>query len=163
MFDLVAESGCGYVLMHVEGPPRTERAPRAYDDAVEHLKQWFSERLEAALGRGVAAEQIALDPGLDFDLGVDDDLEILRRLEELHALGRPLYVSLSRKDFIGAVLAGSWEDRLPAAEREWGTAAAVTLAVAAGAQILRLHDRSALQAMRVAAAIRHGAPAGSAV
>ncbi len=162
MFDLVADSGCGYVLMHIEGPPRTERAPRAYDDPVEHLKEWFSERLEAALGRGVAAEQIALDPGLDFDLGVDDDLEVLRRLEELHVLGRPLYVSLSRKDFIGAVLAGTWEDRLPAAEREWGTAAAVTLAVAAGAQILRLHDRSALQAMRVAAAIRHGAPAGSA-
>jgi dihydropteroate synthase len=162
MFDLVAGSGCGYVLMHIEGPPRTERAPRAYDDAVEHLKRWFSERLEAALRRGVAAEQIVLDPGLDFDLGVEDDLEILRRLEELHALGRPLYVSLSRKDFIGAVLAGSWEDRLPAAEREWGTAAAVTLAVAAGAQVLRIHDRSALQAMRVAAAIRHGAPAGSA-
>ncbi len=163
MFDLVADSGCGYVLMHIEGPPRVDRPPRAYDDVVEHLKQWFSERLEAALGRGVAAEQIALDPGLDFDLGVDDDLEVLRRLEELHVLGRPLYVSLSRKDFIGAVLAGSWEDRLPAAEREWGTAAAVTLAVAAGARILRIHDRSALQAMRVAAAIRHGAPAGSAV
>jgi dihydropteroate synthase len=163
MFDLVAESGCGYVLMHIEGPPRTERAPRAYDDPVEHLKRWFSERLEAALGRGVAAEQVALDPGLDFDLGVDDDLEVLRRLEELHALGRPLYVSLSRKDFIGAVLAGSWEARLPAAEREWGTAAAVTLAVAAGARILRIHDRSALQALRVAAAIRHGAPARSAV
>jgi dihydropteroate synthase len=163
MFDLVAESGCGYVLMHIEGPPRTERAPRAYDDPVEHLKRWFSERLEAALGRGVAAEQVALDPGLDFDLGVDDDLEVLRRLEELHALGRPLYVSLSRKDFIGAVLAGSWEARLPAAEREWGTAAAVTLAVAAGARILRIHDRSGLQALRVAAAIRHGAPARSAV
>jgi dihydropteroate synthase len=163
MLDLVAESGCGYVLMHIEGPPRTERAPRAYDDAVEHLKRWFSERLEAALRRGVAAEQIVLDPGLDFDLGVEDDLEILRRLEELHALGRPLYVSLSRKDFIGAVLAGSWEDRLPAAQREWGTAAAVALAVAAGAQVLRIHDRSALQAMRVAAAIRYGAPARSAV
>ena len=58
-------------------------------------------------------EQIAIDPGLDFDLSPEQDLEILRRLGELRELGLPLYVSLSRKDFIGAVLAGSWEERLP--------------------------------------------------
>ena len=63
---------------------------------------------------GVAEEQIAIDPGLDFDLNTEQDLEILRRLGELRALGLPLYVSLSRKDFIGAVLAGSWEERWPA-------------------------------------------------
>jgi dihydropteroate synthase len=62
-------------------------------------------------------------------------------------------VSLSRKDFLGAVLAGSWEKRAPAADREWATAAATALAVAAGADLLRLHDPSALQAMRIAAAI----------
>jgi dihydropteroate synthase len=84
---------------------------------------------------------------------VEQDLEILRRLGELHELGRPLYVSLSRKDFLGAVLAGSWEERLPAEERQWGTVAAASLAVAAGAQLLRLHDRSALQAVRVAGRI----------
>ena len=99
-------------------------------------------------------EQIAIDPGLDFDLSTEQDLEILRRMGELAELGRPLYVSLSRKDFIGAVLAGSWEDRLPASEREWGTAAAASLAVAAGAAILRIHDRSVLQAVRVAGRIR---------
>ena len=87
-------------------------------------------------------EQIAIDPGLDFDLSPEQDLEIMRRLGELRALGLPLYVSLSRKDFIGAVLAGSWEERLPAGEREWGTVAAVTLAVREGADILRIHDRS---------------------
>ncbi len=68
------------------------RGPRRrahHDDPVEHLKRWFSERLEAALGRGVAEEQIVLDPGLDFDLSVADDLEILRRLGELRELGRP--------------------------------------------------------------------------
>ena len=161
MLDLVASSGCGYVLMHIEGPPRVDRPTPGYGDVVEHLKRWFGERLEAATARGVAEDQIALDPGLDFDLSVDDDLEILRRLGELHDLGRPLYVSLSRKDFIGAVLGGSWDERLPAAEREWGTAAAASLAVAAGAQVLRLHDRSALQAVRVAGAIVHGAPAGA--
>jgi dihydropteroate synthase len=154
MLELVAERGCGLVLMHIEGPPRVDREPPRYDDPVDHMRAWFSGRVESALERGVAAEQIALDPGLDFDLGVGDDLEILHRLGELRELGRPLYVSLSRKDFLGAVLAGSWEGRLPAGDREWATGAAAALAIANGADLLRLHDQSALQAMRIAAAIR---------
>jgi dihydropteroate synthase len=153
MFGLVAGSGCGYVLMHIEGPPRVDRPWRRYDDVVDHLRAWFEGRVELARELGVAEEQIAIDPGLDFDLSPDQDLEILRRLGELRALGLPLYVSLSRKDFIGAVLAGSWEQRLPPGEREWGTVAAVTLAVREGADILRIHDRSSLQAMRVAGQI----------
>jgi dihydropteroate synthase len=153
MLELAAETGCGLVVMQIEGPPREERELPRYDDPVDHLKRWFSARLEYAAKLGVAEEQIALDPGLDFDLSVADDLEILRRLGELKELGRPLYVSLSRKDFLGAVLAGSWEQRAPAGDREWATAAAVTLAVTAGADVLRLHDASALQAMRLAAAI----------
>jgi dihydropteroate synthase len=153
MFELAAETGCGLVLMHIEGPPREDRPTPSYSDPVDHLRAWFTARLESAIARGVAEEQVALDPGLDFDLSVADDLEVLRRLGELKALGRPLYVSLSRKDFLGAVLAGSWEERLPAADREWATAAATTLAVVAGADLLRLHDQSALQAMRIASAI----------
>lgn len=153
MFELVAESGCGYVLMHIEGPPRVDRPWRRYDDVVDHLRAWFEGRVELARGLGVAEEQIAIDPGLDFDLSPEQDLEILRRLGELRALGLPLYVSLSRKDFVGAVLAGSWEGRLPAREREWGTVAAVTLAVREGADVLRIHDRSSLQALRVAGEI----------
>jgi dihydropteroate synthase len=153
MFELVAETGCGYVLMHIEGPPRRDRPWREYDDVVDHLRAWFEGRVEAALELGVAEEQIAIDPGLDFDLSPEQDLEILRRLGELRSLGLPLYVSLSRKDFIGAVLAGSWEERLPPGEREWGTVAAVTLAVREGADILRIHDRSSLQAIRVAGEI----------
>jgi dihydropteroate synthase len=159
MFDLAAETGCGLVLTHIEGAPREDREPRRYEDPVDHLKGWFSERLEAAAMSGVEQEQVVLDPGLDFDLSVADDLEILRRLAELKELGRPLYVSLSRKDFLGAVLAGSWERRAPAGDREWATAAGVTLAVTAGADLLRLHDPSALQAMRIAAAIE--APKGA--
>lgn len=153
MLDVAAETGCGLVLMHIEGPPREDRPTPRLDDPVDHLRRWFAGRLEAAAERGVGDEQIAIDPGLDFDLSVTDDLQILRRLGELEGLGRPLYVSLSRKDFLGALLAGSWEDRLPAADREWATAAATALAVARGADILRLHDPSALQAMRVAGAI----------
>ena len=153
MFGLVAETGCGYVLMHIEGPPRVDRPWRAYGDVVDHLKAWFEGRVELARELGVSEEQIAIDPGLDFDLSPDQDLEILRRLGELRSLGLALYVSLSRKDFIGAVLAGSWDERWPAGEREWGTVAAVALAVREGADILRIHDRSSLQAMRVAGRI----------
>jgi dihydropteroate synthase len=160
MFELAAESGCGLVLMHIEGPPRQGRKPPRYDDPVEHLRAWFEGRIEAALARGVDEEQLALDPGLDFDLSVADDLEVLRRLGELKALGRPLYVSLSRKDFLGAILAGSWQERAPAREREWATGAAVALAVREGADVLRLHDASALQALRIAAAIERPEAAG---
>jgi dihydropteroate synthase len=153
MLELVAERGCGYVLMHVEGPPRSDREPAGHSDPVRHLLRWFSERIELAIGTGVAEEQIALDPGLDFDLSVEDDLRVLVGLEELRALGRPLFVALSRKDFLGAVLTGSWSERAPAGDREWATAAATALAIAHGADIVRLHDRTALDALRVAAAI----------
>ena len=158
MLELVAERGCGYVLMHIEGPPRADREVPRYDDPVDHMRAWFEPRIEAALALGVAPEQIAIDPGLDFDLSVDDDLRVLRRLGELRALGHPVYLALSRKDFLGAVLAASWERRLPAEEREWATAAATSLAVAAGAELLRLHDSSARDALRVAEAIAR--PAG---
>ena len=153
MFELVAGTGCGYVLMHIEGPPRVARDARSYEDVVEHLKSWLGGRVELASRLGVEMEQIAIDPGLDFDLTVEQDLELLRRLGELRSLGLPLYVSLSRKDFVGALLGGSWEERLPADEREWGTVAAVALAVRGGADILRIHDHSSLQAVRVAGRI----------
>jgi dihydropteroate synthase len=153
LLELIAAEGAGYVLMHIEGPPRVDREAPGYDDPVEHLKAWFTDRIDAALARGVAEEQIALDPGLDFDLSVDDNLELLRRLSELRELGRPLFVALSRKDFLGAVVTGSWEARVPAEEREAATLAATALAVAEGAEVLRLHDPSALDALRTAAAI----------
>jgi dihydropteroate synthase len=153
MYELVAETGCGYVLMHIEGPPRVDRPAPEYGDVVAHMKSWLGGRIELARSLGVGEEQIAIDPGLDFDLTTEQDLEILRRLPELAAFGPALYVSLSRKDFIGAVLAGSWEERLPPAEREWGTVAATALAVRGGADVLRIHDRSSLQAMRVAGQI----------
>jgi dihydropteroate synthase len=156
MLELVAEAGCGLVVMHIEGPPRQQRETRAYEDPIAHLKGWFAERIAEARGRGVSKDQIALDPGFDFDLSVDDDVEILARLAELHELGRPLFVSLSRKDFLGALIGGSWEDRVPAEDREWATLAAASLAVASGAELLRLHDRSAVDAMRVTHRIVNG-------
>ena len=149
----VGASDAGYVLMHIEGPPRVDRDPPVYDDPVEHMLHWFAERIEAAVAAGIDEERIALDPGLDFDLGVGDDLEVMRRLGELRTLGRPLFVALSRKDFLGAVVAGSWSERAGAQDRGAATSAATALAVAEGAALLRLHDAEALDAMRVAAAI----------
>ena len=153
MFELVAEAGCGYVLMHIEGPPRVSRAPRRYDDVIAHLLGWFERRLEDAAAAGVAPEAIAIDPGPDFDKGVDDGVELLRRLGELRALGRPVFCPISRKDFLGAAVAGSWEHRLAAEERGPATIAASALAALQGAEVLRLHDSDSLDAMRVAHAI----------
>jgi dihydropteroate synthase len=153
MLELVGERDCGYVLMHIEGPPRVDRPAPGYDDLIEHLGDWFGERLERAAAFGVDPERIALDPGLDFDLDTDDGLEILRRLDELRELGRPLFLALSRKDLLGAVAAGSWAERLPAEDRGPATMAAAALAAAAGAEVLRLHDVEALDALRVAAAV----------
>jgi dihydropteroate synthase len=150
MLELVAETGCGLVVMHAEGPPREQREPRFYDDPVAYLAEWFSERLDDARARGVEEDQIAIDPGFDFDLSLDNDLEVLARLDELRALGRPLFVALSRKDFLGAIVGGSWKHRVPAEDREWATAAAVALATASGAEMFRLHDHSAVDSMTVA-------------
>jgi dihydropteroate synthase len=155
----VAEAHAGYVLMHIEGPPREDRDPPDHADPVAHLISWFEERLGAVTAAGIAEERIALDPGLDFDLSVDDDLEVLRRVGELRSLGRPIFLALSRKDFLGAVLAGSWEDRSAPAQRGPATMAASALAVAEGVELLRLHDPESLDAMRVAAAIETGVPA----
>jgi dihydropteroate synthase len=156
MLEVVAEAGCGYVLMHIEGPPREDRPVPDYGDVVARLLQFFGERIERAGALGVPAEAIALDPGLDFDLDTDQAIEILARVGELGALGRPIFMSLSRKDFIGAVLAGSWDRRLAAGDRGPGTLAAAAIAVAGGAEIHRLHDVEALDAIRVAGAIADG-------
>ena len=150
---VVAETGCGYVLMHIEGPPRVERTPPRYDDVVGSLIEWFEAAIERLTAAGVERGQIALDPGLDFDLSTDDDVELLRRVGELRELGRPIFLALSRKDFLGALLAGSWESRVAAEERGPATLAATALAAAEGVEIFRLHDAEALDAMSVAAAI----------
>ncbi len=153
MFKLVAERRCGYVLMHIEGPPREDRDPPVYDDVVSHQREYFARQIELAASLGVAPEAIAIDFGPDFDKGVDDGIELLARVGELRDLGRPVLAAISRKDFLGAVAAGSWNTRPEADERGAATLAAVALATANGAEMLRLHDVEALDAMRMAAAI----------
>ena len=130
MYELVAERGCGYVLMHIAGPPREDRPPPVYEDVVAHVKDWFSQRIEQLVAAGVAREQIAIDPGPDFDKGVDDTIELVGRIPDLQDLGRPVMAAISRKDYLGAVMAGSWDGRAGADDRGPATLAATALATA---------------------------------
>jgi dihydropteroate synthase len=145
---LCAERGAGLVLMHMQGTPRTMQENPRYGDVVDDVKAFLAERLEAAVAAGVAEERIWLDPGIGFGKTLEHNLELLRRLGELRALGRPLVVGTSRKSFIGKI------DGSEAGERIGGTIASSVLAAAEGADVLRVHDvAEAAQAVTVATAI----------
>jgi dihydropteroate synthase len=145
---LCAERDAGLILMHMRGTPRTMQEDPRYEDVVEDVKAFLAERLETALGAGVAEERIWLDPGIGFGKTLEHNLELLRRLGELRALGRPLVVGTSRKSFIGKIDGSEPTDRIG------GTIASSVLAAAEGADVLRVHDvAEAAQAMRVGTAI----------
>ena len=145
---LCAERGAGLVLMHMQGTPRTMQENPAYDDVVDDIKAFLVERMEEAVGAGVDAGRIWLDPGIGFGKTLEHNMELLRRLGELRELGQPLVVGTSRKSFIGKV------DGSEASERLGGTIASSVLAAAEGADVLRVHDVAEVwQAIRVAAAI----------
>jgi dihydropteroate synthase len=145
---LCAERDAGLVLMHMQGNPRTMQENPVYDDVVDDVKAFLAERVEAAIAAGVDEERIWLDPGIGFGKTLEHNLELLRRLGELHSLGRPLVIGTSRKSFIGKIDGSSPGDRLG------GTIASSVLAAAEGADVLRVHDVAEVgQAMRVAAAV----------
>jgi dihydropteroate synthase len=145
---LCADRGAELVLMHMQGTPRTMQDEPTYEDVVDDVRRFLAERIEAALAAGVTEERIWVDPGIGFGKTLEHNLELLRRLGELRDLGRPILVGTSRKSFIGKV------DGSGADERIGGTIASSVLAVAAGADVLRVHDvAEAVQATRVAAAI----------
>ena len=145
---LCAERGATLVLMHMQGDPRTMQEDPRYDDVVDDVKAFLAERMEVAMDAGVAEQRIWLDPGIGFGKDLDHNLELLRRLGELRALGRPLVIGASRKSFIGKI------DGSPVEERLGGTIASSILAAAEGADVLRVHDvAEAAQAVKVASAI----------
>jgi len=146
---LVAASGADCCLMHMLGEPRTMQHDPRYADVVDDVKAFLAERLEFAVGEGIAEERVLLDPGIGFGKTVEHNLELLRRLDELAALGRPLVVGTSRKTFLGRLAAGSPgpEGRLP------GTLATNVLALERGASVFRVHDVGPVRdALAVAAA-----------
>jgi dihydropteroate synthase len=134
MAALRAPRGAGVVLMHMPGNPRTMQDDPRYDDVVEDVKALLVEMMEFAVGQGVEAEGIWLDPGIGFGKTLEHNLELLRRLGELKELGRPLVVGTSRKSFIGKVDGSDVEDRIG------GSIASSVLAAAEGADVLRVHD-----------------------
>lgn len=134
MASLCAERGVGVVLMHMPGNPRTMQEDPRYEDVVDDVKAFLAARMEFAIGEGVAEERIWLDPGIGFGKTLEHNLELLRRLAELRELGRPLVVGASRKSFIGKIDDSAVEDRIG------GSLAAAVLAVAEGADVLRVHD-----------------------
>ena len=145
---LCAERDCGLVLMHMQGTPRTmQEAPR-YGDVVDDVKGFLAERIEFATAEGVAEERIWIDPGIGFGKTVEHNLELLRRIGELGELAQPIVVGTSRKSFIGKI------DGSPVEERLGGTIASSVIALAGGAEMLRVHDVAEVaEAVRVAEAI----------
>jgi dihydropteroate synthase len=151
MAALLAERDCDVCLMHMLGEPRTMQRDPRYDDVVDDVKAFLSERLEFAVGRGIAAERIWLDPGIGFGKTSAHNLELLRRLHELVALGRPIVVGTSRKSFLGRLTGRDVHGRVPA------TIATNVLAYAAGASVFRVHDVAEVRdALIVAAATLRG-------
>ncbi|HKC93775.1 MAG TPA: dihydropteroate synthase [Nitrospira sp.] len=145
---LVATTGAGVVLMHMQGIPKTMQIAPAYDNVVGEIAEFFRERIRFCRERGIGEDQIVLDPGIGFGKLLLHNLTLLGQLETFVQFGRPILVGVSMKAFIGQVLGR------PVEERSWGTAAAVALAVSNGARILRVHDVAAMkEVVTVAAAI----------
>jgi dihydropteroate synthase len=145
---LCAERGCEVVLMHMLGEPRTMQEDPTYDDVVDDVKAFLAERIEFATAEGIEEERIWVDPGIGFGKTAEHNLELLRRLGELAELGRPIVVGTSRKSFIGK-LTGAPVDR-----RLGGTIASSVVALASGAEVLRVHDVGPVrEAVTVAEAI----------
>jgi dihydropteroate synthase len=146
--DACAATGAGLVVMHTRARPKEKVFP-AYENVVADVLTFLRQRMELARSCGVGEEQLVVDPGPDFAKTPAETIEVLRRLPELQALGRPVLLAASRKDFVGALC-----DR-PPADRLAGTLAAVGEGVDAGAAIVRVHDVAATRDfLTVRAALR---------
>ena len=150
MAEVVAESGAYLCLMHMQGEPRTMQANPSYDDVVSEVAAFLEERVRFAVSAGIPEERICLDPGIGFGKTVEQNFELVRRLEVLTALGRPVLIGFSRKSSLGRVLGDPAATTGP-------LSASVAVAVAAyerGASMLRVHDvREHVEALAVAAAV----------
>jgi dihydropteroate synthase len=148
MVDVVAETGAGLALMHMQGTPETMQQAPHYGDVVGEVARFLTERARFAIDHGVAKDRIALDPGIGFGKTLEHNLDLLANLHVLVESGYPLLVGPSRKGFIGQLTGQSVQ------ARGWGTAGAVALAVEQGAHILRVHDVGAMKDVaKVAVAI----------
>jgi len=149
MASVVAQADAAVILMHMQGTPHTMQVAPRYHHVVTDVAAFLEERVHAAVEAGISKMNIVLDPGIGFGKLLEHNLELLDGLSAFTRLRRPLLVGPSRKSFIGQLLGR------PPEHREWGTAAAVAIAVDRGAGILRVHDVAAMaDIVTVAAAIR---------
>lgn len=150
-----ASSDCGLVIMHMLGDPRTMQRDPSYNDVVAEVRAFFEKQIAACHADGIDPARIALDPGIGFGKSLEHNLALLRHLPELRVDGRPLLVGVSRKSFIGKLLAN---DAMP--NRDAPTVALTSYCRERGAEIHRVHDaRPNVEAMRMTEAILFGAPA----
>jgi dihydropteroate synthase len=148
---VVADSGVYLCLMHMLGEPRTMQVDPRYDDVVAEVAAFLEERLRFAVAAGIAEEQICLDPGFGFGKTVEHNFELLRRLDEIAALGRPVLVGISRKRALGRILGDPEATTGPLS----ASLAAAVAAYERGATILRVHDvRETVEALTVATAVQ---------
>jgi dihydropteroate synthase len=148
MAAVVAESGARCCLMHMLGEPRTMQRDPRYDEVVGDVRFFLEARMAFAIEQGIAEDRILLDPGIGFGKTIAQNLELLRRCDEIAQLGRPVVIGTSRKSFLGTIVGGRGTDnRLP------GTIATNVIAYERGASVFRVHDVAAVgDALRVAAA-----------
>ncbi len=136
--DVCAQTGAALVLMHTIAPPKRKLLDRTLDGRiVGDVRAFLEQRIELALARGVAFEQLMIDPGPDFSKTPAQTIEVLRALPRLHELGRPILLAVSRKDFVGALTGRAPRDR------QAGTLAALAHGARAGAHMVRIHDVAA--------------------
>jgi dihydropteroate synthase len=148
---VVADSGAYLCLMHMLGEPRTMQVGPRYDDVVADVAAFLEERLRFAVDAGIPEELICLDPGFGFGKTVEHTFELLRRLDEIAALGRPVLVGISRKRALGRVLGDPEATTGPLS----ASLAAAVAAYERGATILRVHDvRETVEALTVATAVQ---------
>jgi len=148
---LAAERGVPVCLMHMQGRPKTMQKAPTYDEVVGDIKRWLGERVEFAVGAGIPRGQLLVDPGFGFGKTPQHNLELLRRLHELHELDCGVMIGASRKSTIGIVLDAQSDQRL------YGTLATVACAVMSGSHMVRVHDvKPALDVVLVCEAVRRG-------
>jgi dihydropteroate synthase len=163
MVPFIASSGYAFVVMHWRGHSVQMAARAVYDDVVEDVRRELADRLDAVVGAGVEPGQLVIDPGIGFAKNPDSDHNwtLLRHLDRLIELGRPVLVGASRKAFLGRLLARGGSPA-PPAERDYASSAITTLVAAAGAWGVRVHDVAAdVDAVRVVGRFQ-GLPAGQA-
>jgi len=149
--EVAAEHGVPVCLMHMQGDPRTMQDDPQYADVVDEVKAFLQQRLSACEQAGIRREWIVLDPGFGFGKTVDQNLQLLARLDEIDRLGQPVVVGLSRKSMIGKLLGLEIGERLPA------SIALAVLAVERGARLVRSHDVAVTrQALQMSIALQDG-------